>query len=157
MEPTGPPTARQQPSSGRPPSGRSLVVLDDGECWTLLRSGRLGRLVYTDGALPAVAPVSYAVVGEAVVLALASGGQVATAARGCVVAFEVDDTDQESRTGWSVTAVGPAQLVDDPHLAARLRDEGLVPWVSSATATYLSVAVRVLSGRRLVQTPRAGG
>ncbi|MEH3077190.1 MAG: pyridoxamine 5'-phosphate oxidase family protein, partial [Quadrisphaera sp.] len=69
----------QQPP---PPPGRSLVVLDEAECWVLLRSQRLGRLVYTEAALPAVIPVGYAVVGTDLVMALASGGQVAAAARG---------------------------------------------------------------------------
>ncbi|WP_187279926.1 pyridoxamine 5'-phosphate oxidase family protein [Quadrisphaera setariae] len=135
------------------------MALDEAECWVLLRSQRLGRLVYTEAALPAVIPVGYAVVGTDLVMALASGGQVAAAARGCVVAFEVDQADPVERTGWSVTAVGPAQLVGDPHLAARLRGEGLVPWVPSATATYLAVAVRVLTGRRLVDAapPRTPG
>ncbi|MGQ7295903.1 pyridoxamine 5'-phosphate oxidase family protein [Quadrisphaera sp. KR29] len=129
--------------------GRRLVRLEEHECWELLRSQQLGRLVFTDAVLPAVLPVGFAVVGSDVVVAASPGEKVAAAARGAVVAFEVDSADPATRTGWSVTAVGPARLLSDPHLAAELRARGLAPWAPSPLATYLAVAVKVISGRRL--------
>lgn len=133
----------------REPGKRVLAELDREECWRLLRSRSLGRLVYTQAVLPAVVPVSYAVVDEELVVAATPGLKVAAAVRGAVVAFEVDDVDELHRTGWSVTAVGPARLLADPHLAVRLRGAGLVPWAPSPLATYVAISVRMLSGRHL--------
>lgn len=131
--------------------GPRLLVLEASECWELLRSQEVGRLVYTDAALPAVVPVAYAVVGDEIVVAATPGDKVATASRGSVVAFEVDSFDPGSRTGWSVTAVGPARLLSDPHLALQLRDKGLVPWAPAPVSHLLVITVGVLSGRRLAR------
>lgn len=136
---------------GTAQDGRRLVPLDEAECWDLLRGQRVGRLVYTEAVLPAVVPVAFTVVGGDVVVAATPGDKVTAAVRGAVVAFEVDHADREDRTGWSVTAVGPARVLADPHLAARLRADGLVPWAPSPLATYLAVAVQVVSGRALVR------
>jgi len=135
----------EQRAGGR----RALRVLDEAECWGLLRATPLGRLAYTDAVLPAVVPVRFAVLGDQLVIAASPGSKVAAAARGAVVALEVDEVDAATRTGWSVTAVGPAHLMTDPHLAAELRAGGLVPWAPTPLATYLLVSVSVLSGRRL--------
>lgn len=140
-------TVRSPRGGGR----RALVPLDAQECWDLLRSRQLGRLVYTESVLPAVVPVGFAVVGGDVVVAATPGDKVSSAARGAVVAFEVDDVDLERCTGWSVTAVGPARLLSDTHLAAQLRAGGLAPWAPSPLATYLAVRVQVITGRRLVE------
>lgn len=131
---------------------RVLDVLTEEECWDLLRGARLGRLVYTDGALPAVVPVSYAVVGEDLVLAVTSDTKVAAASRGEIVALQIDDADGPSRTGWSVTAVGPSRRLADTHLAAALAADGLVPWSPTLLATHVAIHVRLLTGRRLSRT-----
>lgn len=130
---------------------RRLVALDGPRCWELLRGERVGRLVYTDAVMPAVVPVTFAVVGADVVVAATPGDKVTAAVRGAVVAFEVDHASPDTRTGWSVTAVGPARVLADPHLAAQLRAGGLVPWAPSPLATYLAIAVQVVSGRALVR------
>ncbi|PWJ48837.1 Pyridoxamine 5'-phosphate oxidase [Quadrisphaera granulorum] len=131
--------------------GRWLPTLDTAESWERLRSQRVGRLAYTDAVLPAVVPVNFTVVGTDVVIAATPGDKVTAAVRGAVVAFEVDQTDPVTRTGWSVTVVGPARLLADPHLAAQLREDGLVPWAPSPVATYLAVSVQVIAGRRLTE------
>jgi uncharacterized protein len=48
------------------------------------------------------------------------GGQLATVVPGRGVAFEVDDIDVVTRTGWSVLGVGEAYEVSDPARLAEL-------------------------------------
>jgi len=138
---------------GHDDTDRTLEVLTREECWEHLRRARLGRLVYTDAALPAVVPVSFAVVGEELVIAATSGTKIAVAARGDIVALQIDEADALTRTGWSVTAVGSSHRMGDTHLAATLRAEGLVPWAPTLWATYISISVRLLTGRKLSRSP----
>jgi len=67
-----------------------------------------------------------------------------------VVAFEVDDYQLTDRSGWSVLAVGPAEVVDDADLAARLADAGLEPFADGPRAAMVRIEPTFLSGRRLV-------
>jgi len=137
-------------------AGRSgVVALGEEECWALLRSQRSGRLAYTVAALPAVVPVSCAVVDHDVVVAAGAEEEVLSAARGAVVALQVDGTGPDRCTVWSVTAVGPARVLADPHLALELRGGGLAPWTGSPVAGHLLLAVRLVSGVRAARPPSA--
>ncbi|NVI91726.1 pyridoxamine 5'-phosphate oxidase family protein [Actinomadura sp. BRA 177] len=90
--------------------GEDLEILGRAECVALLRSAPVGRVVYTDQALPAIQPVTFVLDGdEAVVVRTAPGSKFDAALRGAIVAFEVDAFDPAARTGWSVTAVGQAR------------------------------------------------
>jgi nitroimidazol reductase NimA-like FMN-containing flavoprotein (pyridoxamine 5'-phosphate oxidase superfamily) len=127
-----------------------LEVLSEEECLRLLAKVPVGRIVYTDRALPAIQPVNFVVDGWSVVIRTAPRSRLATAAAGSVVAFEVDEfTGEPDRTGWSVVAVGRAGKVPEDELPAARR-LGLQPWVPGARDCYLRVAIEVISGRRLV-------
>jgi hypothetical protein len=86
--------------------------LTDDECRRLLGGTRRGHLAFTRDALPALAPVRYALDGDRVVIPAAPDSDHLLPARGAVVVLGVDDFDGES--GWSVTVVGPARTVTDP-------------------------------------------
>jgi hypothetical protein len=80
------------------------VTLSADDCLDLLRTKTIGRIAYTDRALPAIGLVSYRVDNGTVVLQ--SDASVSIALRDAVVAFQADDMDPVSGTGWSVTCVG---------------------------------------------------
>ena len=127
-----------------------LDVLGEEECLRLLAKVPVGRIVYTDRALPAIQPVNFVVDGHSVVIRTAPRSRLAIAVAGTVVAFEVDEfTDQPDRTGWSVVVVGRANEVPADELPA-VRRLGLRPWVAGTRDYYLRVTVEVMSGRRLV-------
>lgn len=90
---------------------RVLEVLDEPECRRLLGTVRVGRLGFTDGALPAILPVGFAVDGDSVRIPVHEGIRVLDALRSAVVAFAVDAYDVVDRTGWSVTVVGPSRVL----------------------------------------------
>jgi uncharacterized protein len=126
-----------------------LDELDRAECLRLLATGVVGRIVVTEGALPAAHPVAYVLDGEEVVFRTASGSKITAAARHKVVAFEVDEIDVETRTGWSVLGVGEAEEILDPARLAGLHDRLPDPWVPTEGAHVLSVPLQKLTGRRL--------
>src|SRR5207248_182284 len=81
-------------------------ALDRGECLRLLGSVSIGRIIFTEHALPAAEPVNFALLGDAVVFRTAAGSRLAAAARNAVVAFEADEFHPATNTGWSVLVVG---------------------------------------------------
>ncbi|WP_212612878.1 pyridoxamine 5'-phosphate oxidase family protein [Pseudonocardia hierapolitana] len=100
------------------------MELDEAECLRLLATGMIGRVVFTDSALPAAQPVTYLLDGEEVLFRTGGGGKLAAATRGAVVAFQVDEIDPSTRTGWTVLGIGEAYEVLVPHRLAELASRG---------------------------------
>lgn len=139
--------------AGSTASGTELTALDRHECLRLLAGSVVGRVVFTENALPAAQPVNYLLDGEEVVFRTANGSKLAAAARHAVVGFQVDDIDVEGRGGWSVLGVGQAYEICDPGRLARLRAIMPPSWVRGADLHTISIPVQVLTGRRLGSGP----
>jgi uncharacterized protein len=110
---------------------RAHLPLGEQESIRLLRTTTIGRVAYSQAALPAIRAVSYTLRGETLVIPARAGSALAQAARGSVVAFEADCYDPAARTGWSVTVVGPSRVVagrrpEDPDVCLILVQLGLV-------------------------------
>ena len=129
--------------------GSALTQLPRAECLKLMASVPMGRVIYTRRALPAVELVTFAFAGGEIVLRTDPGGQLAVAARGAVVAFEVDWLDLDQQVGWSVTAIGPSRTVTDPEEVGRLKTIGLSSWAPGAPACFIRISPEILTGRYL--------
>jgi nitroimidazol reductase NimA-like FMN-containing flavoprotein (pyridoxamine 5'-phosphate oxidase superfamily) len=127
---------------------RALVALSRRECLDLLRGEEVGRVVFTERALPAILPISYALLHDDVILATASDSRLAEAARGGVLAFEVDHLDPATRTGWSVVVTGMPEYVVHPLAQAQLMSV-LDPWAPGRHDLLLRLPVTVVTGRRI--------
>jgi nitroimidazol reductase NimA-like FMN-containing flavoprotein (pyridoxamine 5'-phosphate oxidase superfamily) len=128
--------------------GFGIEVLDRDECIRLLASVPLGRVVFTDRALPAIQPVNFTLDGPDVILRIATGSKLAAAVRSTVVAFEADAFDPELHTGWSVTLVGHARLVNSPQEIDRLSQLPLQQWTPGPSDRFVRIRGHV-SGRRI--------
>ncbi|MEV4113310.1 pyridoxamine 5'-phosphate oxidase family protein [Nonomuraea sp. NPDC049695] len=126
-----------------------LQVLSRAECLDLLSTAPIGRIVFTDHALPAVQPVNFHLDGHSIVIRTSTGSKLAAATRRAVVAFEADNFDLERRTGWSVTAVGLARAVTDPTERDRLAELPLTAWAPGNRDHYIVVEAEQVSGRRI--------
>ena len=129
--------------------GSALQRLSRNECLTLMASVPVGRIVYTQRALPAVELVNFALDEGDIVIKTDGSGKLAAATRGAVVAFEADQLDLADQSGWSVTAVGPSSEVTDPGELARLRTIGLKPWAPGERDHFIRISAVMLNGRRL--------
>ncbi|GGT07320.1 hypothetical protein GCM10010271_07230 [Streptomyces kurssanovii] len=112
---------------------RHMAQLDRAEALRLLGTVSLGRIVFTQQALPAVRPVNHFMDGDDVIVQLHDGATIAsivapTDATGVVVAYEADVIDPETHTGWSVVVTGYAHRVTDPSELARFATI-LRPWI----------------------------
>ncbi len=126
-----------------------LEVLTRAEAIALLESQEVGRLVYTRRALPAIRPVNFAVRGGAVLIWTGSASSLGQAVRGAVVAFETDELNRTTRSGWSVSVLGTAQLVTDEIELARAREDGPVPWAPGVKDYLIRIPLTVVTGRWL--------
>jgi len=135
--------------TGATQAAMPLAALSEAEALRLLGTEQVGRLVYTRRALPAVTPVNFVLHEGAIWIWTASTASMAQAVRGAVVAFEVDRIDEATRTGWSVVALGVAELVVDPARIEAAREFGPEPWVSGRREHLLRVPLRMVSGRRI--------
>ena len=129
--------------------GSALQRLSRDECLTLMASVPVGRIVYTRRALPAVELVNFALDHGDIVIRTDHSGKLAAATRGAVVAFEADQLDLASQTGWSVTAIGPSSEVTDPGELARLRTIGLRSWAPGTRDHFIRISPVMLNGRHL--------
>jgi RimJ/RimL family protein N-acetyltransferase len=69
----------------------NVSMLSRGESMELLRSVPVGRIVFTDRALPAITPVNFAVLdNDDVVIRTGVGSRLAAATNEAIVAFEAD-------------------------------------------------------------------
>jgi transcriptional regulator with XRE-family HTH domain len=131
-----------------------LTDLSQDECRALLSTHGVGRIALTTREGPAVLPVNYEVVDEAVFFRTAPGSALAGAV-GDEVAFEADHVDEAMSRGWSVLAVGRAETVDDPEAVRRLENRAHSgPWAGGARTLWVKVSPTRLTGRRITAADR---
>ncbi|GGX60289.1 pyridoxamine 5'-phosphate oxidase family protein [Streptomyces minutiscleroticus] len=137
--------------------GTRLVELSRNEALTLLASVPLGRVGFTRQALPAIRPVRHLVHEGAVVICTHTGSVfLHRFLESEVVAYEADEIDPDTRTGWSVTVTGVAARVTDPEELVHYRDlrcqSLLVPWTDAGMVHVVRIAPELVTGYRLEAT-----
>ena len=128
---------------------QQLEVLDHDECLELLGGVRVGRLVFTEDALPAVHPVNFRLHDGDVAIRVAGGAKLEAALRNYVVAFQADDLQPDSRLGWTVTVVGHAEPITDTDELVELSGTFLQSWVKGRRDYFVRVRTEKVTGRRL--------
>ncbi|BFV56028.1 pyridoxamine 5'-phosphate oxidase family protein [Kitasatospora sp. CMC57] len=134
-----------------------MEPLSEADCLQLLRTVPIGRVVYTEHALPAVLPVAFELTpDDRLVLGLRAGSSLSRALDGTVAAFQADRLDPITRSGWSVLVHGRAELVRDEADRQRLLRSGPRPWCGGGEErTFARITPELVSGRRLVAAGQA--
>ncbi|WP_329372623.1 pyridoxamine 5'-phosphate oxidase family protein [Streptomyces sp. NBC_01483] len=144
------------PGQGQALLDPQLRDLSPEECRARLSTHGLGRVAVSTAGGPAVVPVNYEVVDDAIVFRTAPDSAPA-AAVGTDVAFEVDHVDEAMSQGWSVLAVGPARAETEPDAVRRLADRAhSKPWAGGARELWVSIRPTQLTGRRISPPDRSG-
>jgi nitroimidazol reductase NimA-like FMN-containing flavoprotein (pyridoxamine 5'-phosphate oxidase superfamily) len=131
------------------PKGQELDVLSRRQCLDLLQRVRVGRLVFTEDALPAVQPVNFRVSHDDVIIRVAGGGKLSAAAGHQVVAFQADELDPDLRTGWSVTVVGHAEPNTDIDELVKVAGTFVQPWVDGRRDHFVRIRTERITGRQI--------
>jgi hypothetical protein len=139
-------------------SPRKLRAVTRGEALSLLAGTSLGRIVFTENAMPAVRPASHLMEdgvvivrshdGSAVVPA-GAGERIPGAGRETVVAYQADDIDIGTRLGWSVVVTGPATPILDPAEAERY-GAVLAPWTRAGVGQLIRIYPGIVTGYCLI-------
>ena len=93
-----------------------------------------------------ILPVSYAVVGDDLVFRVGDGLIAAAARRGDIACFQADRADEQTLDGWSVSAIGPLALLDDPIVLARAEVASIPQW-SSSSGRFVRLQPSLTTGR----------
>jgi uncharacterized protein len=129
-----------------------VSILSETECWDLLGSVALGRLITSADGQPEIFPVNFVVQHRTVLFRTAEGTRLVSAAINNDVLFEADGNNFDG--GWSVIVKGKAQSprTDDDREEAR-RAWWLFPWTATAKSHFIRIRPLTVTGRRFVFGP----
>lgn len=102
--------------------------LDADTCWRLLRRERIGRIAFVRDGRPWLVPVNHLVDEGTIAVRTDASSALGALDDGAEVVFEVDDSDPQAKTGWSVVVHGRVVPIDDPVQQQALNARGLQPW-----------------------------
>jgi nitroimidazol reductase NimA-like FMN-containing flavoprotein (pyridoxamine 5'-phosphate oxidase superfamily) len=126
-----------------------LEVLPFDSCLTLLAAVSVGRVGFVANGEVLVLPVNFVVDGQSLVFRTASGSKLYGAGDGNAVAFEADNYDDITQSGWSVLVSGRAEVVEDDAEIGRLSRLGLYSWASALDRPFwIRIRPNSVTGRR---------
>ncbi len=112
----------------------------------LLAAHGVGRLAVIAAGAPLVVPVNYAWIEGAVVFG-SDAGTKRQALELRQVAFEIDESDPMTHTGWSVLVVGWAEAAEDID-EVRVP---IAPWCGVQDPDWIRIVPDRVTGRRIVR------
>ena len=133
---------------------RVVDLLGEAECWELLATGRLGRLVYNSRYGPTALPVVYIIDERSIVLGtwdpvlFDEDLRTGIAQAEYQVAVETDQIDVDAREGWIVLVRGAAHHLDTEAERAPFIDAGLEPWIGGVAEHFIRVNPTGVWGNR---------
>ncbi|MGW3655354.1 pyridoxamine 5'-phosphate oxidase family protein [Streptomyces sp. NPDC005151] len=150
----GPTPSASAPAHNPAATGpRRTVELTGAQALSLLGGASLGRIVFTQHALPAIRPVNHLLDRGQIVIRTHQDSDLFAQARhhgdrGVVVAYQADDIDPLTHLGWSVVATGYCRPVTDPD--ALMHYQRLIrPWSDRVMDCAVRIRPHLVTGIRL--------
>lgn len=123
-----------------------ITILPVGECWNLLATVSLGRLVTSVEDELDIFPVNFAVQNRTVLFRTAEGTKLVSATINSRVLFEADNYNPAE--GWSVVVKGMAQVLRSADEIREAQDAPLWPWTPWLKQNYVRILPTTVTGRR---------
>ena len=123
-----------------------VIVLSEDECWSLMSSVSLGRLVTIMGGRPEIFPVNFVTQRRTVLFRTAQGTKLYSAVMSDEVAFEADD--HTAAEGWSVIIKGRAHELLANAEILDAEEAPLLSWPATVKPHYVRVVPLETTGRR---------
>jgi nitroimidazol reductase NimA-like FMN-containing flavoprotein (pyridoxamine 5'-phosphate oxidase superfamily) len=130
---------------------QSISILSETECWNLLSSVALGRLVTSVAGQPEIFPLNFVVQHRTVLFRTAEGAKLVSAAINDRVLFEADDHGVTE--GWSVIVKGTGRILRTHDEIDEAERAQLLPWTATVKQHYVRVRPLSVTGRRFVFGP----
>ena len=139
-------------TAGRPDSDdrseRRFEAIGRQRCLDLMESHHLGRVAWHAADLPQILPVTYAMYQGSVYFRTLPDGILAELAQPTSVALEVDELDQQTRSGWSIVLHGRTSAVSEPdELADLWASDTMVPWAVGNRTLFIRIRPERVAGR----------
>jgi hypothetical protein len=139
-------------TAGRPDSDdgseRHFDAIGHQQCLDLIESNHVGRIAWQAADRTQILPITYAMHQGSVYFRTLPDGILAELAQPTSVALEVDELDQQTRSGWSIVLHGRTSAVSEPDdLADLWASESLVPWAVGNRTLFIRIVPESVSGR----------
>ncbi len=128
--------------------GGRLVDLSIDEAWELLESHKTGRLAWSDGRGVTVLPLNYAALDRVLWLRTAPYSTWVHVVDRHQIAFEIDSTDEETRSGWSVLLRGMLRLAEGHRTPPAELDVDV--WPAGTRILHMCIEPDSVTGKRLM-------
>jgi nitroimidazol reductase NimA-like FMN-containing flavoprotein (pyridoxamine 5'-phosphate oxidase superfamily) len=116
---------------------KTEVELSQAECWEVLETAHVGRVLYTRHAMPLAHPVLFVLYRRLIVFTLDPVSAAMIVRLGCDVgAFQVDDLAGGDRPARSVVVHGELGLLEPGQVAA-VQGRGLPAYGGEAVYAYI--------------------
>ena len=125
-----------------------LREIAEAECIELLGSHQVGRVAYCDDLGPVVLPVNYVLDRGTVLFQTSPHSTLARHMKATSASFQIDEYDDNNKSGWSVLVRGDAAYVDSTDLPDR--DERPIAWAEGQRTLHVRITPHDISGRRLL-------
>lgn len=124
-----------------------MTEIPSAECYELLASRSVGRIAFVVDGAPSVVPVNHVVDGDDIVFRTSPHSELGRSMASGPVAFQVDDFDDFSQSGWSVLVQGSAHYDDFDTASSEERPR---PWAEGVRGLVVRIRPRQVTGRRLI-------
>jgi nitroimidazol reductase NimA-like FMN-containing flavoprotein (pyridoxamine 5'-phosphate oxidase superfamily) len=121
--------------------------LSEPECRELLAGKNIGRVAFCSATGPVVLPVNYRLSGDAVVFRTAAHNSIAQNLNGRTAAFQVDEVDDFTQSGWSVLVQGTGGFVESARELSE--EERPTPWPEGSRTLFVRIPLETVTGRQL--------
>ncbi|AWN17152.1 DNA-binding protein [Salinisphaera sp. LB1] len=118
--------------------------MDEATCRQLLASHHFGRIAVNNDPSPDVLPVNYTLHNDAIWFHTGEGTKQTAASRALPASFQIDGTDPNRHSGWSVLVRGRLALADR-YEPTDLPD----PWPGGDRGYIVALSIDALTGRRI--------
>ncbi|WP_372736333.1 pyridoxamine 5'-phosphate oxidase family protein [Nocardioides sp.] len=124
-----------------------MIELNEAESWELASSVPVGRIAWMSGSGPVIVPVNFVVHERRILLQTSAYSMLVREADESQVAFEVDEIDSVTRSGWSVLLRGTAHVRFHDTLGDDL--PAVETWADGTRRMVLVIEVSEVTGRRV--------
>jgi nitroimidazol reductase NimA-like FMN-containing flavoprotein (pyridoxamine 5'-phosphate oxidase superfamily) len=126
-----------------------MEVLSPSECWDLLAKTKLGRVAVLVDGRPEIYPINYTTQDHTIVFRTEKGSKLRGLLEQPEVCFEIDGTDHQLWSGWSVMVKGRAHPILTAEESARTAQLELKYWAWGQKPHWVRILPEQVSGRRI--------
>jgi len=118
------------------------------QCLEFIASDHLGRIAWQAADLPQILPITYAMHRGSTYFRSLPDGLLAQLAQPVGLALEVDELEQQTRSGRSIVLHGYSSAAREPdELADLWASDSLVPWASGNHTLLIRIRPDRIAGR----------